>query len=85
MFCLSGVGGRVEPILATTEAAQAILMIDGCQGACGAACLRQAGITRFTHLRVTDFGYEKGHCPINPATISAMAAQAAAVWRASPA
>jgi len=30
MFCLAGIGGRVSGIMATTEAAQAILAIDGC-------------------------------------------------------
>lgn len=30
MFCLAGIGGRVPGIMKTTQAAEAILAIDGC-------------------------------------------------------
>ena len=60
MFCLAGVGGRVEGIMKTTEAADTILAIDGCSLDCVKKTLEQAGFDRFTHLRVTNLGMEKG-------------------------
>jgi len=63
MFCLAGVGGRVEGIMKTTAAADTILAIDGCSLDCVKKTLEQAGFEHFTHLRVTDLGMEKGHSP----------------------
>jgi uncharacterized metal-binding protein len=63
MFCLAGVGGRVSGIMATTQAAAAILAIDGCNLDCARKTLEQAGFTRFEHLRLTDLGMEKGKSP----------------------
>ncbi len=63
MFCLAGIGGRVSGIMATTQAAQAILAIDGCALDCAAKCLQQAGFPQFEHLRLTDLGMEKGKTP----------------------
>jgi len=60
MFCLAGVGGRVEPILKKTAGASQILAIDGCGLDCVKATLEQAGFERFIHFRVTDMGLEKG-------------------------
>ena len=34
MFCLAGIGGKVSSIVKSTEAAQAILAIDGCPMNC---------------------------------------------------
>jgi len=63
MFCLAGIGGRVSGIMATTEAARAILAIDGCPLDCARKTLEQAGFTRFEHLRLSDVGMEKGQSP----------------------
>jgi uncharacterized metal-binding protein len=70
MFCLAGVGGRVSGIMATTEAAAAILAIDGCPLDCAAQCLAQAGFESFEHLRLSDFGMEKGATPPTDETIA---------------
>ncbi len=63
MFCLAGVGGRVSGIMASTQAAAAILAIDGCPLDCARLTLEQAGFTKFEHLRLSDLGMEKGKTP----------------------
>ena len=44
MFCLAGIGGRVEGILQTTEDANSLLVIDGCPVDCARKTLEEAGI-----------------------------------------
>jgi uncharacterized metal-binding protein len=64
MFCLAGVGGRVAGIMKNTEAAGAILAIDGCAQACAKNCLEQAGFTAFNHVQMADLGFVKGQSPV---------------------
>lgn len=75
MFCLAGVGGRVEPIMNKTQSASRILAIDGCSLDCVAETLRKANIENFAQLRVTDLGLEKGSAPINEASIDKVVAK----------
>lgn len=63
MFCLAGVGGRVSGIMASTQAAAAILAIDGCPLDCARKTLEEAGIEQFAHVRLNDLGMEKGKSP----------------------
>ena len=63
MFCMAGIGGRVDGILKTTEAASKILAIDGCALDCVKNCLEQAGFAGFEHLRLGEVGMEKGSTP----------------------
>jgi uncharacterized metal-binding protein len=63
MFCLAGIGGRVEGIMKTTQNAAHILAIDGCSLDCVKLCLEEAGFTEFDQMRVTDLGLEKGKSP----------------------
>lgn len=63
MFCLAGIGGRVSGIMASTQAAQAVLAIDGCPLDCARKTLEEAGFTKFEHLRLSDLGMEKGKTP----------------------
>ena len=63
MFCLAGLGGKVEPIMKKTASASKILAIDGCNLDCVKLCLQEAGFNEFEHLRVTDLGMEKGKSP----------------------
>ncbi|GAF73038.1 unnamed protein product, partial [marine sediment metagenome] len=51
MYCLAGIGGRVEEIMENTRAAEKILAIDGCEKECAKNCLEQAGFTEFAYLR----------------------------------
>jgi uncharacterized metal-binding protein len=60
MFCLAGVGGRINSIMKTTESAEKILAIDGCPLNCVKNCLEQAGFRKFMHLQLADLGFEKG-------------------------
>ncbi|MCR4415134.1 MAG: putative zinc-binding protein [Thermoguttaceae bacterium] len=63
MFCLAGIGGRVSGIMATAQAAQAMLAIDGCPLDCAKKTLENAGFTKFEHIRLSDLGMEKGKTP----------------------
>ncbi len=77
MFCLAGVGGRVPGIMKSTEAAAAILVIDGCPLSCAANCLRQADFTEFQHLQLAELGMEKGKTAITEENIAKAAAKGA--------
>ncbi len=73
MFCLAGVGGRVSGIMATTEAASAILAIDGCPLNCTRKTLEEAGFKGFAHLCLADMGMEKGKTPATPENVDKVA------------
>ncbi len=75
MFCLAGVGGRISGIMKTTEAADGILVIDGCPLDCARNSLEQAGFGRYVHLRVTDLGMEKGKSPVSDESVAKVAAK----------
>jgi len=70
MFCLAGIGGRVEGIMKKTSTASKILAIDGCELDCVKNCLQQAGFDQYDHFRVTDLGLEKGNTDINDENIA---------------
>jgi uncharacterized metal-binding protein len=78
MFCLAGVGGRVSGILATTQSAQSILAIDGCQLDCARKTLEEAGFTEFAHMRLSDMGMEKGKSPANDEAVAKVVSRAKA-------
>jgi uncharacterized metal-binding protein len=63
MYCLAGVGGKVSDIMAVTESASVILVVDGCSNDCAKKTLEQAGFRGVQHLRITDTGMEKGLSP----------------------
>jgi uncharacterized metal-binding protein len=69
MFCLAGIGGRVEPILKKTAAAKKILAIDGCPLNCVKKTLELAGFNQFEHLQLADIGMAKGQTPPTENTI----------------
>lgn len=75
MFCLAGIGGRVEPIMKKTLGARKILTIDGCNLDCVKKTLQEAGIPQAIHLRVTDLGLEKGQSPATEKNINKVAAK----------
>ena len=76
MFCLAGLGGKVEPIMKKTASASKILAIDGCNLDCVKLCLQEAGFNEFEHLRVTDLGMEKGKSPATEENIDKVTAKA---------
>lgn len=82
MFCLAGVGGRVSGIIATTQAAESILAIDGCQLDCVRKTLEEAGFTKFEHLRLNDLGMEKGKTPASDENVATVVGRARALMTA---
>ena len=81
MFCTVGLGGKVKPILETTQAATKILAIDGCPLDCTKHCLAEAGFDTFTHLRVTDLGMPKGNTEVSDGNVSKVVAEARRLLR----
>jgi uncharacterized metal-binding protein len=75
MFCLAGIGGRIDGIMKTTESASAILAIDGCSLNCVKQCLEKAGFKGFKHLQLADLGMEKCKSPVNDDNINKVAAK----------
>ncbi len=70
MFCLAGIGGRVEPIMEKAKVAVKILAIDGCSLHCVKRTLENAGFSEFAYLRVTDLGLEKGQSPASDENVA---------------
>jgi uncharacterized metal-binding protein len=66
MYCLAGIGARVEHIVANTEMAESLIAIDGCENDCGRKMLEAAGFRPALHIRITDLGMEKGNTPVTP-------------------
>ena len=76
MYCLAGIGGRVSGIMATTESAVKILVIDGCPIECAKKTLEQAGFKQITHLRLSDISLQKGTSPVTVENINKVCEQA---------
>ncbi|MFC1502727.1 putative zinc-binding protein [bacterium] len=73
MFCLAGIGAKVEGILKTTEDAENILVIDGCSVDCAKKTMELAGFQNFKQFQVTALGYEKGKTTVDGASIRKVA------------
>ena len=59
MSCISGVVGKVEPILALAKSGRAIIAIDGCELGCTKACLDKSGIKTDHYFKISDLGFDK--------------------------
>lgn len=66
MYCLAGIGARVEQIVANTELAESLISIDGCENDCSRKVLQAAGFQPALHIRITDLGMAKGNTPPTP-------------------
>jgi len=75
MFCLAGISGKVELIEVNTHAADRILVVDGCDSDCAKKTMQFGGFTKFSHLRVSDLGMEKGKTPVTDERIAVVAAK----------
>lgn len=73
MYCLAGIGGRVEGIMANTKAAARLLVIDGCEQECARKTMELAGFKGFQHLKLAQMGLKKGETPVTPARIREVA------------
>ncbi|QGY41915.1 zinc-binding protein [Pseudodesulfovibrio cashew] len=76
MFCLAGIGGRVSGIVKSTEAADQIVVIDGCPLNCASKTLEEAGLSEFEHVELQAMGLKKGESPVSPELINAVVAEA---------
>jgi uncharacterized metal-binding protein len=63
MYCLAGVGARVEQIMNDMAEAERLVSVDGCDFECSRKVLEAAGFTPAVHLRITDLGMPKGQTP----------------------
>ena len=79
MFCLAGVGGRVDPIMEKTRSASQVLAIDGCGLDCVKKTLELAEIDNVKHFRVTDLGLEKGKSPVTDQNVDVVVTQGRAM------
>lgn len=71
MNCLAAVGADITPTIEAFKSAN-LLMLEGCPVDCGKKILDKAGITNYTHIRMTDLGYTKGQTPVNEDVIKAV-------------
>jgi len=81
MFCLAGIGGRVDGIMKTTESAEKILAMDGCPLNCVKNCLEQAGFNKFMYLQLSDLGFEKGRSPATEDNINKVSQKAVEILK----
>ena len=77
MYCLAGIGGRVEGIMANTKAAARVLVIDGCEQECARKTMELAGFKDFQHLKLAEMGFEKGETRVTAARIRDVAEKGA--------
>ena len=76
MYCLAGIGGDIPSFIETTQAASAILAIDGCPSACVSASLNRAGFSGFGKVQLAELGLNKGTSPANAENIERVVAAA---------
>jgi uncharacterized metal-binding protein len=79
MYCLAGIGGQVSGILASTRAADRVLVIDGCPLNCAKRTLELAGITGFQHVCLSQLGLAKGASPADQPRVEQVAQHATEV------
>jgi uncharacterized metal-binding protein len=73
MFCLAGIGGRLEGIMKTSRTASKILAIDGCPLDCVKHTLLEAGFKDFEHIQLADLGLKKGETPLTDGNVQMVA------------
>jgi len=76
MACLAGIGGRVGGIVTSGQAAEKLLVIDGCIQHCGKRCLEEAGFSGFLHLCLSDLDLEKGSSSVTDKHVNRVSDQA---------
>ena len=59
MFCLAGLGAGIGNMVAQAKQADVNLVLEGCPLDCAKKIFDNAGVTNYTHVRVTDLGIEK--------------------------
>lgn len=59
MYCLAGIGGQLKGFVQSAKDVPVIAAIDGCSVGCAKAILKNAGVTNYNHVVLTDLGIEK--------------------------
>ncbi len=59
MYCLAGIGGQLIGFVQSAKDVPVIAAIDGCSVGCAKAILKNAGVTNYNHVVLTDLGIEK--------------------------
>jgi len=75
MYCLAGIGGGVEDMLARTRSATKLLVLDGCEQECARKTLAKAGFSDFGHVKLAELGFAKGQSPATPERVRLVAEQ----------
>jgi uncharacterized metal-binding protein len=71
MYCLAGIGGRVNNILKNVEAADRLVVIDGCSTGCARQVMLAAGFGRFEYFDLSQMGHPKGRSPASEDRVAA--------------
>lgn len=85
MFCLAGIAGDVEQIVVNSQAANRMLVVDGCDSDCAKKTMQKNGFDDFVHFRVTDLGWEKGKTPMTAERVAEAAARLRTLLQETPA
>ncbi len=59
MSCISGVVGKVQPIMELAKSGRPIIAIDGCELGCTKSCLEASGLNPMYYYKISDLGFEK--------------------------
>jgi uncharacterized metal-binding protein len=59
MFCLAGIGGKLQGFVQSARDIPAMVAIDGCELGCAKATLEQAGVPLNSYIVLTDLGIKK--------------------------
>jgi len=59
MSCISGVVGKVGPIMDLAKSGRPIIAIDGCSLSCTKSCLEASDLTADYYYQLSDLGFEK--------------------------
>ena len=59
MSCVSGIVGKVKPIMDLATSGRAIIVIDGCDLGCTKSCLEAGGLKADYYYKISDLGFEK--------------------------
>lgn len=59
MSCISGVVGKVAPILDIAKSGRPIIAIDGCNLSCTKSCLEASDLKADYYYLISDLGFEK--------------------------
>ena len=59
MFCLAGIGGGLSGFVQSAKDVSQMVLIDGCEVACGKKALEREGVPVENHLILTELGLAK--------------------------